>query len=452
MDKPQSTSTGPAERQQGDTKQIEPHLTGLRGLFAIQSFVWIFLQTFVPAVVSSETQGSGYQSTLRDIFSPLLWNSSLISNGFILLSLRTVPITFLHAPSAASYAGSLVRRSTRIFVLLSVASGVSSLIFSLIDTSYIDTFKVRLPNTSITVPEKPYNALAALNAIFNLFWLSNDFFTQAANSFWPSQTIWAPAVAYYEGFTVYIIMVILPYTRSGWHAQMLAFFALGSFWYGSWGWYAATGLLLADVSANPNLRSVFRQGVAITNNYRCSTSALAMILMAAGTALKYFTAVLPQYRNAELLLHPFYDLSQSVSRQTVITTGPYPRVDDWLVMTGMLLLVESSERVRAIFSCRPFVGAGERAFSKYAHPLCKLLCSSDHNAGIFTAQSLLTWTAGIKLWLLLQERATMSNAAANAIVLLVILPAVIVSAEVFHRLIDRPSVRLASTVFTWLLN
>ena len=250
-------------------KPRDEYLTGLRGVLAVQSFVWLYFQTFIPALVSGHNAGPEYQHLLRDILSPLLWDGSLISSGFILLSLRTVGSTFLRAPSAATYAGALVRRTVRIIALIFVASGIGSLIFSLVKTSYIDAFKDQLPNATITKPTKPYNALAVFNSIFNLFYLTDDFFTQAANSFWPSQTLWVSSVAYYESFTVYIMMVILPYTRVEWHVQMLAFFALGSFWYESWGWYAATGLLLADMSANPLMKALVQRGLPISQRVRC---------------------------------------------------------------------------------------------------------------------------------------------------------------------------------------
>jgi hypothetical protein len=75
---------------------------------------------------------------------------------------------------------------------------MATLIFSQIGTAYIDDFKIKLPNQSIRTPAVVYDGGAAINSLFNLFWLTKDFYDQAANQFWPSATLWAPSVMYFQ--------------------------------------------------------------------------------------------------------------------------------------------------------------------------------------------------------------------------------------------------------------
>ena len=86
------------------------YLTGLRGILALESLLWIFFQTFVPALVSTDTHGPTYQRVLRTVLCVPFWNESLISSFFIILSARSICVPFLQNPCAATYAGSLIRR------------------------------------------------------------------------------------------------------------------------------------------------------------------------------------------------------------------------------------------------------------------------------------------------------------------------------------------------------
>ncbi|KAF2766098.1 hypothetical protein EJ03DRAFT_354231 [Teratosphaeria nubilosa] len=379
--------------------------------------------------------GPAYQKVIRGIFCVLYWNGSLISSSFIMLSMRSIGITYLRKPDSTTYAGSLIRRIVRMTILLSAASGLATAIFSQIHSDqYIDEFNKLLPNTSITAPVQPHGPLAVLNSLFDLFWLTTDFSKQAANAFWPTATLWVPAVSYYEGFTVYVIMVVVPFTRPAWHLQVLALFALGSFWYESWGWYAATGLLLADVAANSRLNELIHRGIPIRDEVHLPAWAISAFMGAAGLGMKYTLVSLPQYTNAEIVVHPFVDLSEQTNKEQFIDMGPYPRLDDWLVITAVLLVIETVAGARHVLAAKPLAWLGERAFA------------------LFFAQSIIFWSAGIKLWLYIHNKADFSTAAANVVVLAACVPAVLVLAELFYRLIDVPSQWLARRAYIWLIN
>lgn len=341
-----------------------PYITGLRGILVIESFVWVFFQTFIPALTSNETSGPIYQDILRYLFSVPLWNASFIHNFFIILSMRTICVSFLEKPTGQKYAATIIRRNVRIVLAVGAASGLSMLIFWQIGTQYIDEFKAILPNNSIQTPSVVYDGGAAIGSLFNLFWLIQDFYTQAANSFWPTATLWVPSVIYYQSFTVYFLMVILPFTRPKWHIRGLFLFALGSFWMEYWGWYSATGLFFADLATNPTLKTELKAGLKVRGDARIPYWTFALVSLAAGVALKYFVIVLPQYVNKELVLHPYLDLSENYSVASTVAAGPYARFDDFLVIVGIMIAVELFEPAQRFLSLSPLVFLGERSLSE----------------------------------------------------------------------------------------
>ncbi|KAI5363345.1 hypothetical protein Slin15195_G107310 [Septoria linicola] len=410
------------------------HITGLRGILVVQSFFWTFFQTFIPTLVSRETPGPVYQDLLREILSVPLWNTSLIYNFFIILSMRTIAVSFLTVPTGQTYAATIIRRNVRMVVILCVGSGMATLIFSRIGTQFIDEFKEKLPNSSIMTPATVYDGGAAFNSLFNLFWLSYDHYTQAANNFWPTHTLWAPSIIYFQSYTVYFLMVTLPFTRPKWHLTGIGLFGLGSFWMGYWGWYSVTGLIFADLAINPTLRNELMMGLKIRGDWRISYAAIAPMFFAIGIAFKYAFTVRPQYVDKLLVLHPYLDISSKYSPTTKVADGPYARLDDWFVIVGIMLAVELFEKAQYVLSFKPLVYLGERSFS------------------IFVAQCIFFWTGGIKLWLVLHDERNLSTASANGVVFLVGLLAVAAFSELYFRLIDAPSVWLARRTYKWLVD
>lgn len=432
----------------------QSHLTGLRGILVLESLAWIFFQTFVPALVSNGTPGQTYQRILRLVLSVPFWNESLISSFFIILSARTICVPFLQNPRPTTYAGSLIRRPLRIAISLSIATGLGFLILSQLGTAYIDKFKSILPNESVSTPATAPSALVAFNSIFDLFWIESDFSDQAANTFWPTATLWCPSLIYYQGYTVYMLMVLLPYTRSWWHPQCLALFALGSFWIESWGWYSATGLLLADFATNETLKAHLRHGFKVSGEMRCSPFITAPALIAAGLAMKYAWVAVPQYTNAELTLHPILHFSDQNTLAAFDKTVPYPRLDDFLVVVGVLLLVEVSDHARSLLSTRPLLWLGERSLSKQAVPALPQFIASNTNfllTGIFVAQTVIFWTVGIQVFLHVHVDQGLSTATTNVVVLVVCLLTVFLSAEAYHRFVDLPTQWVAKLACAWLL-
>jgi hypothetical protein len=383
--KPQTT-TSQSPPQDSDKRL---YLYGLRGVLAVCGIATVFFQTFVPALAWKDADGPEYQNALRIIFSPVFWDEHLLTSFFFILSGYAVALRFLSDPTPANFAGSIIRRVVRLVVAVGLASGISSAVFAGQGTTYIDRFIATLPNNQINAPIVPENGLVALNAIFNIFWVVTDYYNQAANAFWPTQTIWNLSLIFSQSWTTYFLMVILPYTRPGWHTGALSLFALGSFWVCSWGWYSAAALLLADYTTNSQLRLRLEEGIALNKklDWKLPYTLLAAAMTIAGFAMKYTWAALPQFYNKELVLRPFLHLSERTNIAEYAASGPYARVDNFLVIMGVLLLAEACVPVKHWLSVKPLVVLGKRSLSKSGvfhsvrmAPLTKVKVSSSPKA------------------------------------------------------------------------
>ncbi|KAF2166637.1 hypothetical protein M409DRAFT_66625 [Zasmidium cellare ATCC 36951] len=410
------------------------HIFGLRGILAISSFLWIFFETFIPAVATHSTAGPGYQRVLRIVFGTVLWDESLISSFFFVLSARAICVRFLKDPTADKFAGAIIRRSIRLVVASGAALFITYGIFAGLGTKYIATFKQTLPNHSINSPGVPKTALQGFNAVFDMFWVVRQYDSQAANAFWPTSTLGRVSLLYNQSWTVYFLMVLLPFGRPQWHVQVLALFTIGAFWMCSWGWYSACALLIADVTINPSLASKLASGLTLSEkrNWKVHYPLIGFLMIPIGLAMKYVWAVFPRYIDGELVLHPYLDLSEQTTRRQFAAADPYPRVDDFFVIFGLLLIVETMPKARNVLSGPWLVSLGRRSFS------------------LFVAQSLLMWSAGIKLWIHLHMANGTSVALANLAVFITTLVAVILFGEAFYRVVDVPSQWLATAGYYWV--
>jgi hypothetical protein len=353
---------------QPDTEhEIHAHIYGLRGVLTISALLWIFFQTFIPTVVFDpgfQTDGPTYQKIIRVVLSPLLWDETLIQSFFFALSARSIGIRFLKDPKPATFAGSIIRRIFRMVIAIGIASAITSGIFHAIGTEQISALKKELPNESTQSIAVPESFLQVFNSVFNIFWVVRGYYHQAANRFWPTATLWSVSLIYQQSWTIYFLMVILPYTRVTWHAQGLAFFAFGSFWMCSWGWYDAAGLLLAQYVINPKLQGTLIEGLKINENVKIPWIVPGALMTVAGAAMKYCWAVFPQFVNKELLLHPFLDLSENTTRAQFAAADPFPRVDNFLVIYGIMLIVETLQPVKNVLSAKWLTELGRRSLSK----------------------------------------------------------------------------------------
>lgn len=355
------------------------YLTGFRGLLVIQSFLWVFLTAFVPATVkgSKNLDGPAYQVLLRKIVSVLFWNDGLIYSAIIILSARTICLPYLQSSSAQTLASALFRRTTSLFFPLAVALAILAITFSQIGTSYIGLLTTMTGNKSISVPYRISNATIYFNSLFTMFWTTRNYTSQAASLAFPSGTLWVISAVYQQSYTIYMTVLIIPYTRPAWRVQGFTIFIITAFWVQSWAWYSITGLLLADAVQNMDFRARSARGIKIWRSIRLPTSILYVVLMAAGLAMQYmWVAWRPEFEHYELQGHTGlyytgglnvdYDLGQ-----------PQARDDNYLILLGFFLLLETSEMLRWVFANPLFVFLGRRSYSKSFVPTQAAACTAQ---------------------------------------------------------------------------
>ncbi|KAK4697076.1 hypothetical protein P7C71_g947, partial [Lecanoromycetidae sp. Uapishka_2] len=311
MDKPHSTSlnylTNLFHQPSTIPRNSQPYLLGLRGILVLQSYLCIFLTTFLPGAVrdTANVNAPLYQRILRQTLSILFWNESLIYSSFIFLSGRTISIPFLSSPTKASVASAVFRRGLRLWFPAATALAIVKIITSQIGTDYINDFKRQTANNSINAPYVLSNTLAYFNSVFNLFWTSRKFSEQAGSTTLPSQTLWALNVIYMQSYTVYMTMIIIPYTRHSWRVWGALCFIVTAWWVQSWAWYTITGLLFADAVMNMDFYARCSRGIPIAvtseKTIRCPVWIPASIFLSAGLVMQYlWTDWRPSLEDSEL--------------------------------------------------------------------------------------------------------------------------------------------------------
>lgn len=342
----------------------QAYLTGLRGILVLESLLWICVHTFIPGL-TDEIPSPGHQQVIRKTFQVILWDYSFIASFLLMLSARTVCVPFLAESSSTNYARALIHRPIHIGIPLFVAAAMAFIIFNQTGTDLITRFAANYSNPLVKPVYLPPNGLALFNSIYNTLWVVRDFPKQAANRAWPSMTLWSPSLIYFQSYTVYILMVILPFTRPRWHVRGLSLFIIAAWWMNSWGWYSATGLMIADISVNHILKSDFQFGFQITRDFRIGNGLIGAILAIAGLVMKYiWVAARPDLEHAELMSRPSLRLSDIFTVDTFDKSSPYPRIDNYLLILGILLLVETLESTQKILSNKVLVFLGKRSFSE----------------------------------------------------------------------------------------
>ncbi|KAF2876454.1 hypothetical protein BDV95DRAFT_483699 [Massariosphaeria phaeospora] len=410
----------------------QDYLIGLRGIFTVQSFLFVFLQTFTPTAVadSKNTTGPLYQTILRKSLSVLCWNESFIYSFIILLSARTLCLPFLTEPNRTVCSSSIFRRGIRLWIPTFVAFSLSVAAFSTTSTQYIDDFLEVTGNISTMTPKRMRNFLVYFNSFFDIFWLTKWYGSQAANQVFPSGTLWIVSVIFQQSYTVYMTMVIVPYTRASWRVKALTIFIVTAFWVQSWAWYSVTGLLLADAVCNMNLQHKSRAGARV-GKFRVPMWPLYTVFILAGGLLQFlFIAWRPEHRNTELQGHTGLYTDASLNTK-VDVDEPQARDDNYLVIIGIMLLVETYNSIQKVLRSRILVEMGRRSFS------------------VFLVQPLVIYTAGIKLYMHMYASGANHEIATFAC-FVVCLSLTLVAAEVFYRSVDIPSVVIAREAWKWV--
>ena len=361
-------------KPQSPTSYEQEYLLGVRGLLVIESFLWVFLQTFVPvAVTDSDNDGKDkgplYQVVLRKTLSPIFWNENLLYASFIFLSARSIAIPFIRDPSRSRVAGAVFRRGTTLWFPVAVALAIVRLSFSQSYLNYIYQYKVKIGNSSFAVPYFIPSTLAYFNSVFDLFWTTHNYPIQAGSTAFPSQTLWIINAIYQQSYTIYVTMIIIPYTRNKWRVQGSFFFIITAWWVQSWAWFSITGLLIADMVMNMDFKAKAQRGIPIWGtSRRCPAWIPCLIILISGLLMQYiWTAWRPDLVNKEYLIHTGLYYTPGLNTND---NGRYPqaRDDNYLFLLGFFLLLESSDMLQYIFN-NPFLKfLGRRSLSMYRNP------------------------------------------------------------------------------------
>ncbi|KAF2263612.1 hypothetical protein CC78DRAFT_465370 [Lojkania enalia] len=410
----------------------QDYLIGLRGLFVVQSFLFVFLKTFLPTAVadSKNTAGSLYQIILRKTLSVLLWNESFIYSFIIFLSARTLCLPYLAHSDRSICSSSIFRRNLRLWIPTFIAFSLSAAAFSATSTSYISEFLAKTENISTVAPMRFRNFLVYFNSMFDLFWLTKWYGSQAANIAFPSGTLWIVSVLYQQSYTVFMTMITVPYTRASWRVKAFLVFIVTAWWVQSWAWYSITGLLLADAVLNMNFQSKSRSGFRI-GRFRIPMWPFYGLLIVVGVLQQYlFIAWRPEYRKNELQGHTGLYTGGSLNTR-VDLDQPQARDDNYLIILGLMLLVETYDGLQRVLRCKAFVEMGKRSFS------------------FFLMQPILIYTAGIKLYMHL-DATGVNHELATFVCFIVCLPLVGLASEIFYRAVDIPSITIARLMWEWI--
>ena len=346
----------------------QDYLLGLRGCLAVMSFLWVFLQTFAPAAVAHSANDTGPESHLglRKSLSVLFWNDSLIYNSIIFLSARMICLPFLLNLSKIQLASTVLRRGLRLWFPVCTALIVVWIAFSLnLGNQYLYEFADLTGNNSMAkdIYILPTH-LTHFNSIFDIFWVTHDFNSQAGNWAFPTQTLWIVSVLFQQSYTVYAAMAIIPYTRKSWRLVGAAFFIITAWWVYSWAWFSITGLLLADLVVDMDLR-------ARCQRHRVFALGTAVVLLAAGFAMQFiWAAARPDLYPSEIYYHTGLYTTGGVYTWND-TTAPQLRADCYLAIVGFHVLLESSSILRKIFANPVFKFLGNRSFSRCLHSNAK---------------------------------------------------------------------------------
>jgi hypothetical protein len=174
-------------------------------------------------------------------------------------------------------------------------------------------------------------------------------------------------------------MIIIPYTRPSWRVKALLIFILSAFWVQSWAWFSITGLLISDMVHNMDFKSKARSGIPIfKSSYRLPTWVAGILLMVAGLVLQYlYTAWRPEYQNVLLEGHAGLYYSGGLNYKYDVHQ-PQAKDDNYLILVGLLVVVEAYDVVQRILRVSALVYLGRRALSEFLRSLLVMLCESEY--------------------------------------------------------------------------
>ncbi|BDD55187.1 hypothetical protein MPDQ_007681 [Monascus purpureus] len=421
-------------RKEHPTVHEQQYLVGFRGLLVVQAFLWTFLQTFAPVTVypTRNQYGPFPQMMVRKTLAVLFWNEYFIYAGFVILSARSLAIPFLRKPSGDVIARAVMCRSITLWFPVMIGLAIVKLAFNDRFFAVLDLFRSRTGNNTMPFPYKLPSTLAYWNSVYNVFWTTHDFTAQAGSTAFPTQTLWLLSVVYVQSYTVYMTMVIIPWTRAKWRVQGAFFFIITAWWCQSWAWFTISGLVLCDAVMNMDFKERSQRGIPLEipvkslrrpngQPYRVPVWVPAVFCLTASLIMQYLWAAWrPQWFNAEFKYHSalYYTAGLNTEYMTHHTAA---RADSYLMVLGIFILLESYDVLQRFFQNPFLMYLGRRSLS------------------FFLTQSTMMYIAGIRVFHHLAHDRGLSYSGTTVVTLIICLVLVPVTAEAFYRLVQRPS-------------
>lgn len=382
----------------------KPHLEGVRGILGFLTLLAIFFRTFAPAI-QTDTDLNGlfpadfvavapaWQNVVRRVLSPLLWDSTLLPHFFIILSGRVclqsectaifdenpssdqiltscIPVSaFLERRLALPMAAAAFHRPFRLLPSLVVCLAITTVLSAThsFDGAYRMATDLRSslasPPLFWTSPIEFFNTIAAL-------YFAEPAFTYEDRPFsfvQPVGILFVLPIIFQQTFTCITVAYILPYTKLKPKVVGYTAFVVLSYWVGSWAWYSLTGLAIAEFASvysqiTPR-RFPLKLGRYLGTHMLPVWVPFALMLVA-GLAQKWAWASFPERRSDEYMAHTDI-LTGGLVRSENIAVTPFPRIDDWMVATSILVLIEIFPAPRRILSSGILRHMGRLAFCEF---------------------------------------------------------------------------------------
>ncbi|EED14776.1 conserved hypothetical protein [Talaromyces stipitatus ATCC 10500] len=426
------------------TKYEQEYLIGFRGLLVIQAFLWMFLQTFAPSTVyaSYDVGGPHAQVIVRKVFSVLFWNEYFLYGAFIFLSARSIAIPYFRDPTPAVIARSLLTRSLQLCIPVAICLAIvkGSITANALNT--IKHFKYSTNNLSLPIPYQFPNALSYWNSVFNLFWTTHGFRSQSGSYAFPTQTLWMINAVYIQSYTVYMIMVIVPYTRPQWRVQFGILFVIAAWWCNSWAWYTVSGVLVCDMVMHMDLKQNALMGIPVQYRSlvwrsndgkprRIPTWFVGGLLLVGGLLMQYlWAAYRPDLFFSEWRIHSNPYTTGGLDERYLLDHIS-ARDDVYITILGIFILLETYDVLQRVLQNKFLLFLGRRALS------------------YFLLQSIFAYIVGIRVFEGLRSRHVPHDGAVM-VALITCIAVTVPAAELFHRLIVVPSRYLSHNFYEFI--
>lgn len=422
------------------------YLEGLRGILGLQVLVWTFFRVFAPAVVADRDIDGVYpaaflstapewQTVLRKVLSPLLFDGELQAALFVILSGRASLQTFIERRVATGLAGPAFKRPFRFLIPVVVTLCMVTLVIGVNGFRYASETSSALQNQLAQPPAQWGSALEFLNSVFFFFSTPVYYKTARATQFIaPAGTLWIIPVLFQQTYVLIILAFALPYTVLRYKNLGMILLILTTAWVGRWSWYTLTGLFFSEWSTI-YLQLLPSSGIPINRqgSRHIPVWLPGIIFVFIGTLLKYlWISAFPEAAEREYIAHVdghTGKLNYSLNPSQVA----YPRYDNWFLATGILYLIEISPLAQKVLGSKPVAYMGKWAFSI----------------------ALISGTLMLSLGSLIRHHLTQNlswtgEGGILGVLFVTLIPASIVLAEVYSRVVDDAGLWVANWVFKWI--